>query len=70
MNVLRKKQENRENELKNKCLFFNSFFLNFPLWLKELLIFDCRFEFYVKNCIYSHLEMSGNPKFGQKRTKK
>ena len=37
--------------------------LNFIVWLKDLTISDCRFEFYVNNCIYSKLEMSGNLKF-------
>ena len=42
------------------------FFLNFLLWVKELVNSDCRFGFLVKNCIYSHLETSRIPKFGPK----
>ena len=41
-------------------------FLNFLLWVKELVNSDCRFGFLVKNCIYSQLDMSRIPKFGQK----
>ena len=32
--------------------------------LKDLLTFDLRFGFLVKNCIYGQLERSGDPKFG------
>ena len=32
-------------------------FLNFLLRVKELVTSDCRFEFCMKNCIYSKLEM-------------
>ena len=41
-------------------------FLNFLLWVKELVNSDCRFGFLVKNCIYSQLDMSRIPKFDQK----
>ena len=43
--------------------------LIFSVFLKDLAISDCRFEFYVKNCIYSQLETSGNPKFDQNISK-
>ena len=33
-------------------------FLNFLLRVKELVNSDCRFGFYMKNCIYSQLDMS------------
>ena len=39
-------------------------FLNFLLWVKELVNADCRFGFLVKNCAYSQLVMSRIPKFG------
>ena len=39
------------------------------VWLKDLAILGCKFEFYVKNCVYSRLEMSGDPKFDQKISK-
>ena len=41
-------------------------FLNFLLWVKELASSDCKFGFYMKNCIYSQLDMSRTPKFGPK----
>ena len=41
-------------------------FLNFLLWVKELVNSDCRFGFLVKNCIYSQLDMSRIPKLGPK----
>ena len=41
-------------------------FLNFILRVKELVNSDCRFGFYMKNCIYSQLDMSRIPKFGPK----
>ena len=37
----------------------------FPLRLQNLAFFDLRFGFLVKNCVYSHLDRSGIPKFGQ-----
>ena len=43
-------------------------FLNFLLWVKELVNSDCRFGFLVKNCIYSQLDMSRIPKFDPKMT--
>ena len=42
------------------------FFLNFLLWVKELVNSDCRSGFLVKNCIYSQLDMSRIPKIGPK----
>ena len=39
-------------------------FLDFWLWAKDLHILDCKFGFYVKNCIYSRLETPGNGKLG------
>ena len=41
-------------------------FLNFLLWVKELVNSDCRFGFLMKNYIYSQLGMSRIPKFDQK----
>ena len=41
-------------------------FLNFLLWVKDLVNSDCRFGFYMKNCIYSQLDMSRILNFGQK----
>ena len=41
-------------------------FLNFLLWVKELVNSDCRFGFLVKNLIYSQLEMSRISKFDRK----
>ena len=37
------------------------------IFLRSIL--DLRFEFLVNNCVYSRLELSGNPQFGQKITK-
>ena len=42
------------------------FFVIFPFWLPKLSIFDLRFGFLVENCIYSQLDRSRIPKFGQK----
>ena len=38
---------------------------NFLVWLKDSSISECRFELCVKNSVYSHLERSGDPKFGR-----
>ncbi len=44
-------------------------FLNFLLWVKELVNSDCRFGFLLKNCIYRQLDMSRIRNFGQKHKK-
>ncbi len=31
---------------------FDVFFLNFDVWVKDFKVFDVRFAFLVKNCIY------------------
>ena len=49
------------------CFFFWTFWILFFLvWLKDLAIFDCKIEFYVKNPRRNRLETSGNQKFGPK----
>ena len=50
-------------------VFDFSFFLCFRPWLKELAIFDCRFGFYMKNCVYSQLKTSVGPNFDRKISK-
>ena len=44
-------------------------FLNFLLWVKELVNSDCRFGFLVKNCIYDQLERAGDQNLNQKNIK-
>ena len=43
-----------------------SVFLYFLLWVKDLVIFELRFGFLMKNCIYGRLDMSRIPKFDRK----
>ena len=38
-------------------------------FLQDVIILDLGFGFLVGNCVYSRLETSGNPKFGQNTTK-
>ena len=52
---------------KNICL--RLFFLIFGLWTPDLLIFDLKIGFLVKNCIYRPLERSGIPKSDQNMMK-
>ena len=47
-------------------IFFRTYILIFLLRLKELVILECKFRFCMKNCVYSHLETSGDGKVGQK----
>ena len=45
-----------------------SVFHCFLLWVKDLVIFELRFGFLVKNCIYGRLDMSRILKVDQKMT--
>ena len=47
----------------NFCYFFCFKTLIFPVSLQDLASFVCKIGFYVKNCVYSYLEMSGNQNF-------
>ena len=44
----------------------NSFF---GVWLKDLVMFVCKIEFYIKNCVYSQLETFGGLELSQKLEK-
>ena len=45
------------------------FFPKFCPRAPELLVFDLNIGFLVQNCIFSHLDMSGIPNFGQQMVK-
>ena len=42
---------------------------NFQVFLKDFNMLDLGFGFLVKNYVYSRLETSGDPQFGQQITK-
>ena len=44
-------------------IFLNSVFLNFLLWVKELVDSDCTFGFLMTSCRYGQLDMSTLSKF-------
>ena len=49
-------------------IFSEFVFPMFSLLAVNLAIFDLKFGFLVKNCIYSHLDMSRIPEFDQNMT--
>ena len=63
-----------DNLIKNKnpikqIRFKKKVFLIFPLWTPDLLIFDLKIGFLVKNCIYSQFFRSGSLRPGQNMRK-
>ena len=55
--------------------FWKKYFLGFKIsknkvWAQIRVNSDVRFGFYVKNCVYRHLETSVGPKFDRKTAKK
>ncbi len=40
-------------------------FLDFRPWLRDFVIFDVNIGFYVNNCVFWQLDMSGDGKCGQ-----